>query len=101
MDPALDYSCRGNPAFWISAGFDWVCIGSVFGDFLENDGRRMDLADDGGMARRGGVWRAAEPTERVVQVAGRASTMGYLCGSVTLLLSSGRQVRARDLGSGT
>ena len=37
MDPALDYSCRGNPAFWISAGFDRLHRECMFGDFLENE----------------------------------------------------------------
>ena len=77
------------------------CDGSRGGAFLENDGSRMDVTDDAGLLRRGGVWHDAAPGERLVGLRGRHSTMGYLCGSVTLLLSSGRQVRARDLGSGT
>lgn len=76
---------------WVVHG---LCIelgdGSRCGAFLENDGSRMDLTDDAGLARRGGAWHEAEAGERLVAVRGRHSAMGYLCGEVHLVLSSGR-----------
>ena len=37
-----------------------------------------------------GFVQVVHASERVVRVHGHQSTMGYLCGSVTLTLSSGR-----------
>lgn len=84
----------------VCGGKGWVVHGLVLefsdgvrtGYFGENDGSPMPLSDDAGMARRGGVWYDVRPGERLVSVTGHDSSMGYLCGSVTLQLSSGRAI---------
>ena len=84
----------------VCAGGGWVIHGLVLemkdgtraGAFLENSGDRMTLTDDAGFSQRGGVWHSLHSDERVVAVSGRLSTMGYLCGSITLGLSSGREI---------
>lgn len=89
--PALTRVCGGK---------GWVVHGVVLefsdgvrtGYFGENDGSPMALSDDAGLARRGGVWYDVRPGEKLVMVTGRDSSMGYLCGSVTLQLSSGRAI---------
>ena len=78
----------------------WVVHGLAleFGDnsrsgaFLENDGSRMNLHDDAGLLRRGGSVQLLQPGERIVAVRGHQSTMGYLCGGITLVLSSNREL---------
>ena len=88
------------PLTRVCVGKGWVVHGLAleFGDgsragaFLENDGTRMDLKDDAGLTRREGVMREVPTGERVVAVRGHASTMGYLCGSLTLMLSSGKEI---------
>ena len=95
---ALEAAVRAARPARVCAAKGWVvhglCLelgdGSRCGAFLENDGSRMDLTDTGGLARRGGTWHAAEAGERLVAVKGRHSTMGYLCGEIQLVLSSGR-----------
>ena len=84
----------------VCGAFGWVVHGLALefgsgaraGAFVENDGQRMDLADDGGLVRRGGHVQQLQPGERIVAVNGRHSTMGYLCGAVSLVLSSGREL---------
>lgn len=66
--------------------------GTRSGAFLENDSRRMNLMDDHGLLRRGGKVEFLQPGERIVAVRGHHSSMGYLCGGITLLLSSNRTI---------
>ena len=66
--------------------------GTRSGAFLENDSRRMNLMDDAGLLRRGGKVEFLQPGERIVAVRGHHSSMGYLCGGITLVLSSRRTI---------
>jgi hypothetical protein len=67
--------------------------GTRGGTFLENSKEAMDLTDDAGLVRRGGVWEALAPHEAVVGVKGVVAPMGYLCAEIVLKLSSGRELR--------
>ena len=53
----------------------------------------MDLADDAGLARRGGVWRDVLPGERLVGVRGRDSTIGYVRAVARAVAQSSRLER--------
>eukprot|EP00962_Isochrysis_galbana_P045767 scaffold18144_cov130-Isochrysis_galbana.AAC.4 len=90
--PAVTRVCGGKG--WVVHGLVFeFADGSRAGAFLENDGSRVtSLHDDEALARRGGSWQPVAPDERVVRVTGAQSAMGYLCGSVTLHLSSGRLI---------
>jgi hypothetical protein len=90
--PALTRVCGGKG--WVVHGLVFeFADGSRAGAFLENDGSRVaSLRDDAALVRRGGSWHAVSLGERVARVTGAQSTMGYLCGSVVIHLSSGRLI---------
>ena len=71
--------------------FESPC-GSRWGSFLENSTEPVDLEDDAALVRRGGRWETLEPSEHIVRVEGRASTMGYLCAQLVLRTSSAREI---------
>jgi len=84
----------------VAGGKGWVVHGLAieFGDgtrrgtFLSNEGEPIDLNNDSGSLERGADILELQPGESIRAVRGRHSTMGYLCGEVALLLSSGRQI---------
>ncbi len=65
--------------------------GSRTGAMLANDGSPLAL-DDAAVSARGGKWQPVRDGERIVGISGNHSTMGYLCGSITLELTSGRRI---------
>ena len=52
----------------------------------------MDLTDEAGLRRRGGRWESLEDGELITRLRGRGSSIGYLCATITLTLSSGREI---------
>ena len=87
----------------VCSGKGWVVHGLLLeysdgvrtGFFGENDGSPLPLSDDAALLRRGGVWQEVSPGEDLVSISGHNSTMGYLCGAITLRLSSGRAIECK------
>ena len=70
-----------------------LASGERLGCFLENSNEPMDLADESGLLRRNGKWEELQSGEAIVRVWGVSSRIGFLCGEVSLQLSSGRILR--------
>lgn len=82
----------------VNAGWGWALHGLAFelsdgtrlGEFLQNNGSKMDLLGDDALARRGGNWTALSKGERILEVRGHNCTEGYLAYDVELVTSRGR-----------
>ena len=103
---ALAAACDAVRPSRICTAHGWVVHGVAIemrdrsrrGAFLENDGSRIDLSDDEALRRRDGRWHPPMGAdERIVGVRGRQSSMGYLCGSLTLLLSTAPHAPPREV----
>mmetsp|Transcript_9528 Transcript_9528/g.16634 ORF Transcript_9528/g.16634 Transcript_9528/m.16634 type:complete len:602 (+) Transcript_9528:26-1831(+) len=66
--------------------------GTRFGQFLENDGRQIDLDDDKEVRNRGGRWERLSEGERVIFVEGHNCTNGYLAYRVRLQTNKSRWI---------
>lgn len=82
----------------VTAGWGWalhglafeLCDGTRVGQFLENDGREMDLLGDAALTRRGGNWQDLLPGERLLKVSGHNCREGYLAYDVKLTTNKER-----------
>ena len=98
IDPSACGKKIAKKARRVCGAHGWVVHGFLIefddasrsGVLMENDGSLLGIDNDEVITRRGGTWHLVHPNEDILLVQGHDSKMGYLCGSITVTLSSRR-----------